>query len=93
MTQDKLKNELTKVSKQIEDIKSNVNLVKTELEKKIERQATTSQEKVQNQLKPISAKLNEIENRKEPVVAFRATGVKNAMSSSTYVDFNPGEYK
>lgn len=89
-TQEKLKNELTNVAKQIEDIKSNADLVKTGLEKKIEHQATTSQEKVQNQLNPISEKLNEIENRNEPVVAFRATSVKDAKASSTRVNFNPG---
>ena len=51
------------------------------------------QEKVQDQLKLISVKLNEIENRKEPVVAFRARSVKGAKSSSTRVNFNPGEFK
>ena len=35
------------------------------------------QEKVQNQLKEISIKLNEIANKKEPVFAFRATSVKD----------------
>ena len=53
-------------------------------------QAAVEQEKVQNQLKLISVKLNEIENRKEPVVAFRATSVKDAKASSTRVNFNPG---
>ena len=35
------------------------------------------QEKVQNQIKEISAKLNEIENMKQPIVIFRAGAVKD----------------
>ena len=77
-----MQNQFSKVSEQIEEIKSNVDLVKVGVE-----------EKVENQLKLISVKLNEIENRKEPVVAFRANRVKNAKGSSTEVNFNPGEYK
>ena len=49
------------------------------------------QEKVQNQLKIMSTKLDEIENRNEPVIAFRATSVKD--SGSNYeqsVNKNPG---
>ena len=33
-------------------------------------------ETVQSQLKLMSAKLNEVENRREPIVAFRVTGIK-----------------
>ena len=36
------------------------------------------QEKVQRQLDAISAKVNEIVNKKDPVVAFRAAAVKDS---------------
>ena len=50
-------------------------------------QAAVEQEKVQNQLEEISIKLNEVANTKEPVVAFRATSVKDSGSSnSQYVN-------
>ena len=40
----------------------------------------------------MSAKLNEIDNRKEPVYAFRVTSVKNAWSSNTkWINFDPGK--
>ena len=68
-------------------------MVKTSLEHKMKDQVAKTQQEVENQLKPISAKLNEIDNRNEPVVAFRATSVKDAASHTTYVDFNPGDYK
>ena len=54
-------------------------------------QATVFQKKVHDQLTTISAKIDEIENGKEPVYAFRATIVKDAKSSgSEYVTKNPG---
>ena len=55
-------------------------------------QAAVEQEKIQNQMTTMSAKLNEIDNRKEPVYAFRATSVKNSWSSSsTSVNYKPGK--
>ena len=45
--------------------------------------ASVEQEKVQNQLEEMSVKLNEVANKKEPVVAFRGTSVKDSGSSST----------
>lgn len=49
------------------------------------------QAKVQNQLEVMSAKLNEISNGKEPIVAFRATSVKDSGGSSEqYVLKKPG---
>ena len=44
--------------------------------------ATVEQEKVQNQLKEISAKLDEVANKKEPVIAFRGSGVKDSGGST-----------
>ena len=45
-----------------------------------------------NQLATISAKLNEIDNRKEPVFAFRVTSVKDSGSSSQQsVSKSPGK--
>ena len=47
---------------------------------------------MQNQLEVLSTKLNEISNRKEPVVAFRATSVKDSGSSQEQrVSKNPGK--
>ena len=42
-------------------------------------------ETIQSQLKLMSAKLNEVENRRESIVAFRATGIK------TYQPNLPGQ--
>ena len=58
--------------------------------------AALEQEKVQNQLEAMSTvvlqlEMNEIENRKEPLIAFRATGVKDSGTSPEQpVDKNPG---
>ena len=56
--------------------------------------ASVEQEKVQNQLELISAKLIEIENsgKYQPVVAFRGTGVKDSGSSSTQSVSKHGEF-
>ena len=55
--------------------------------------ASVEQEKVQNQLEEMSAKLNEVANTKEPVVAFRGTGVKDSGGSSEqYVGKRHGEF-
>ena len=55
-------------------------------------QAKVEQEKLQNQLTAMSMKLNEIENRKEPVYAFRVSSVKNSgTSKQESVYDNPGE--
>ena len=55
-------------------------------------QAEVEQERVQNQLAIITTKLNEIDNRKEPVYAFRVTSVKDSGSSSQQrVERNPGK--
>ena len=79
-------------SKKIEEIKSNADLVKLALEKKIDQLVEVEQEKVKNQLTTMSAKLNEIDNRKEPVIAFRATSVKDSGSSMEQsVSKNPGK--
>ena len=51
------------------------------------------QEKVQNQLDALSAKLKEVENQKEPVVAIRAAAVKGSGGSATQtVNASPGMY-
>ena len=56
-------------------------------------QAAVEQEKVQNQLEEMSVKLNEVANTKEPVVAFRGTGVKDSgTSSEQYLDNRHGEF-
>ena len=40
----------------------------------------------------MTAKLNEIDNRKEPVYAFRVTSVKNSWSSyKNSIVYNPGK--
>ena len=55
-------------------------------------QAEVEQERVQNQLATITTKLNEIDNRKEPVYAFRVTSVKDSgTSSQQHVVKNPGK--
>ena len=55
-------------------------------------QEALEQEKIQNQLATMTAKLNEIDNRKEPVYAFRVAGVKNAWSSwQSSITYNPGK--
>ena len=55
--------------------------------------AAVEQEKVQNQLEVMSTKLDEIANKEEPVVAFRATSVKDSGSSpEQWVSKNPGKY-
>ena len=54
-------------------------------------QAAIESEKVKNKLATISAKLNEIDNRKEPVYAFRVTNVEAGSSSSERVSRHPGE--
>ena len=67
-------------------------MVKIALEKKIDQLVEVEQEKVQNQLTTMSAKLIEIDNRKEPVIAFRATSVKDSGSSNQQrVNKNPGK--
>ena len=54
-------------------------------------QVAVEQEKVQHQLATLSAKLNEIDNKKEPVYAFRVTSVKDVGgSSSQKVGQSPG---
>ena len=55
-------------------------------------QAAVEQEKVQNQLESLSAKLNEVANKKEPVIAFRGTGVKDSGTSSTQSVNKYGEF-
>ena len=51
------------------------------------------QEKVQKQLENISVRLIDIENKKEPVVAFRASAVKDSGGGSgERVSKNPGIY-
>ena len=53
-------------------------------------------EKLQNQFEIVSVKLNEIENRREPIVAFRATGVKNGSIKKNYKKYFgsiPGNFK
>ena len=92
VTQKKVHDQLTEVSEQIEEVKSNADMVKMTLEKKIDQLVEVEQEKVQNQLTTMSAKFNEIDNRKEPVIAFRATVVKDVGSSNTEsVYTNPGK--
>ena len=55
-------------------------------------QEALEQEKIQNLLARMTAKMNEIDNRKEPVYAFRVTSVKNAWSSYTNrIVYNPGK--
>ena len=55
-------------------------------------QAEVEQEKVRTQLATMSAKLNEIDNKKEPVYAFRVTSVKDSGSPrETHVAKNPGK--
>ena len=54
--------------------------------------AAVEQEKMKNQLKVMSTKLNEVANKKEPVVAFRATSVKDSGDNAAqYVSKNPGK--
>ena len=90
--QEKVQGQFTELSKKIEEIKSNADLVKLALEKKIDQLVEVEQEKVQNQLTTMSAKLNEIDNRKEPVIAFRVTVVKDAGGSNAQrVNQNPGK--
>ena len=92
VTQRKVHDQFAEVSEQIEEIKSNADLVKMALEKKIDQLVEVEQEKVKNQLTTMSAKSIEIDNRKEPVIAFRATVVKDSGSSSTQsVRKNPGK--
>ena len=55
-------------------------------------QAAVEQEKVQNQLEEMSLKLNEVANAKEPVIAFRGTGVKDSGSSSKQYVEKYGEF-
>ena len=50
------------------------------------------QEKVQNQLDEISTKLNEIENKQEPVIVFRVKILKNVGSSNQQAVTGPGEF-
>ena len=70
----------------------NADLVKVSLEKKIDQLIGVEQEKVQNQLTTMSAKLKEIDELKEPVIAFRATSVKDSgTSSEQYVNISPGK--
>ena len=89
--QEKVQYQFAEVSEQIAEIKSNADLVKVALEKKIDQLVEVEQQKVKNQLITMSAKLNEIDNRKEPVIAFRATVVKDSGSSwQQSVDKNPG---
>ena len=47
-------------------------------------------ETIQNQFGLMSVKLNEIENRKEPIVAFRVTSMQNFKSSKKVFKNNPG---
>ena len=55
-------------------------------------QEALEQEKIQNQLANMTAKLNEIDNKKEPIYAFRVTSVKNAWSSyNNRITYNPGK--
>ena len=55
-------------------------------------QAAVEQEKVQSQLESLSAKLDEVANNKEPVIAFRGTGVKDSGSSWTQSVKKYGEF-
>ena len=56
-------------------------------------QAAVEQEKVQNQLESLSAKLDEVANKKEPIIAFRATGVKDSgTANSQYISPRHGEF-
>ena len=55
-------------------------------------QAAVEQEKVQNQLESLSAKLDEVANKKEPVIAFRGSGVKDSGGSSTESVKQHGEF-
>ena len=40
--------------------------------------ASIEQQKVRNKLEDISIKLNEFESKREPVIAFRVTGVRDS---------------
>ena len=54
--------------------------------------AAVEQEKVQNQLEVMSTKLDEIANKEEAIVAFRATSVKDSGGNAEqYVSKNPGK--
>ena len=53
-------------------------------------QAAVEQEKVQKKLTAMSAKLNEIDSRKEPFYAFRVTSVKDS-GHLQRVNKNPGK--
>ena len=92
VNQKKVNDQFAEVSEQIEEIKTNADSAKMAVEKKIDQLVEVEQQKVQNQLTTMSAKLNEIDNRKEPVIAFRATVVKDSGSSSQQrVSKNPGK--
>lgn len=54
--------------------------------------AIVERKQVQAQFSTMSNKLNEIENRKEPVVAFRVTNIKNSgRSLEQLVNENTGK--
>ena len=44
-------------------------------------QAAVEQEKVRSQLESMSAKLDKVASKKEPVIAFRGSGVKDSGNS------------
>ena len=56
-------------------------------------QAAVEQEKIQNQLEEMSVKLNEVANKKESVVAFRGTSVKDSGGGSKESVSKHGEFQ
>ena len=51
-------------------------------------------ETIQNEFKQMSLKLDKVENRKEPIVAFRATGINTGVKGGVKITFrgSAGKY-
>ena len=64
----------------------------TSIKAQSSEQAAVEQEKVQSQLESMSAKLDEVANKKESLIAFRATSVKDSGTSSQQSVKKHGEF-
>ena len=86
LTKQEVQRQITENSKNIEKINLSGEVVKEELKQKIKH----NQEEVQNLLTLMSGKFKEIDNRKEPVIAFRAGGLKYSGSDKQKLDRHAG---
>ena len=81
-------NAVKEIAEEIQKVNSNIIVLENGLIKRVE----LKHDNVQNQLTTIAAKLTKIDNQRGPIIAFRASSVKDSgKSSSESVIKNPGK--